>query len=77
MPVTEILILSFKQDEATREGFKSTLLPTMSTIMVGKPGLLVKPVAGQMMSSNGKDVSSTFQPVFGLGMWICIPMISL
>jgi hypothetical protein len=71
MPVTEILIPSYKQDEATREAFFSRLLPIITSVTKGKPGLRGR-YAGNILSENGQDVTSAFKPVNGLGMLTCI-----
>lgn len=68
MPITELIAPGFKQDDATREAYSSTVLPYLVKIVTGAPGNLSKH-AGNILISNSTDVSLAFRPVLGLGMF--------
>lgn len=73
MPITKLALLSFKQDEATREAFSTVLVPALNGVVEGSKGVKTKH-AGDILSSNGSDVSSSFKPVLGLGLFILLPV---
>ncbi|RDL35317.1 Uncharacterized protein BP5553_07248 [Venustampulla echinocandica] len=66
MPILELLILPFKQDEATREAYIKTFWPTLAALLSGKKGMKMR-TSRMMLSSNNSDVSSIFQPVMVVG----------
>jgi hypothetical protein len=74
MPITELVLLSFNQDEATRKAFSTVLTPALNGVLKGSRGVQSKHV-GKMLSSNGLDVSSSFKPVMGLGVFILLPVL--
>lgn len=67
MPITELVVLSLKQDEATGEAFTKTHWPALASLLDGKKGMKLRTV-GLMLTSNKLDVSSVFQPVLVMGM---------
>lgn len=67
MPVTELIIPAFIQDEPTKSAFTDTFLPELTSMLESFKGVNKK-VKGLLIEENDKSVGAAFRPAQATGM---------